>query len=176
MTIVIVERAFETDTTPQELQAKEDAVQWCFSAQRVKFLRSYCALDQRHMICMYDAPDAEAVRTAQRSAGLPVEHAWPATVITDAAFERPRGYSLVVAQRALPKGITREHIEHLATDPNGCNKRFRLQHLAAFLSSDCSRMFCAYHSPDLESIRIANRESGAPIERLWTASTFGPPA
>lgn len=40
----------------------------------MKFLRSYFAKDRRRMLCLYAAPDAESVRTANRTAGLPFDN------------------------------------------------------------------------------------------------------
>ena len=74
-----------------------------------------------------------------------------------------------MAQRALPEGITLEMVQHLATDPSGCNRRLRLTHFGAFLALDCRRMCCVYYGPDLEWVRVANREADMPVEALWNA-------
>jgi hypothetical protein len=125
------------------------------------------------MICMYEAPDVESVRTTQRTAGLPVAHAWAATPVVDAVATAPSGFVLAVAQRALPTGVTLDHVRYLATDPTGCGQRLRIVHFGAFLALDCSRMVCMYYTPDLESVRVANRESGTPIEALWSGELIG---
>jgi hypothetical protein len=169
MTLVLVERAFESPIDLAELRAREDRVAFCLKANRVKSLQSLVASDRRHMLCMYDAADAEAVRCTQRVAELSVEHVWPATVAVEHALPMPAGYSLVVVQRALPPGLTLEVIQQAARDANGCNDRLRVQHHAAYLSLDGRRMCCIYYSPDLESVRVSNREAGMPVERLWSA-------
>jgi hypothetical protein len=76
---------------------------------------------------------------------------------------------LAVAQRALPDGMTLEEAQYRATDPRGCRARLRLHLFGAFLALDGRRMCCAYYTPDLESVRVANRESNLPIESLWAA-------
>ena len=43
---------------------------------RVTFLRTFFSLDCRRMLCLYQAPDAESVRLAQRQAGMPLERVW----------------------------------------------------------------------------------------------------
>lgn len=58
------------------LQDKENAAAWCLEEHRVRFVRSYFSKDRRAMFCEYDAPDAEAVRTAQRTAGMPFERVY----------------------------------------------------------------------------------------------------
>ena len=65
--------------------------------------------------------------------------------------------------------MTLERVSYQLTDPTGCGKRLGLMRVGAFLSLDGHRLCCVFYSPDLESVRVASRESGMPIERLWTA-------
>jgi hypothetical protein len=169
MTLVTVERAFEVPQDHAELQAREKASAFCLDAKRVKFLRSFFSADRQHMVSLYEAPDAEAVRTTQRTAQLPVAHVWSATVVSETPFPVPAGYSLVVAQRALPPGVSLELVIQLLNSSAGCNDRLRVRHLAGYMSLDCTRMFCVYSSPDAESVRVSNRENGVPAERVWSA-------
>jgi len=73
---VVVERSFPGPVTLDEIQAIEDAGASCLETHRVRFVRTYFSLDRRRMICLYRAPDAEAVRLAQREAGMPLETVW----------------------------------------------------------------------------------------------------
>jgi hypothetical protein len=77
---VLVSRAFEAPVVLEDLQAQEDAQAWCLQSHRVRFLQSLVSLDRRRMLCLYAAPDAEAVRHAQRGAGLPFEQIWTAMI------------------------------------------------------------------------------------------------
>lgn len=77
---VLVSRAFEAPVVFEDLQAQEDAQAWCLQSYRVRFLQSLVSLDRRRMLCLYAAPDAEAVRHAQRGAGLPFERIWTTTI------------------------------------------------------------------------------------------------
>lgn len=165
---IVVERNFEDPQTLSELRAKEDAARDCLVTWRVSWKHAYLSRDGRHMACLYQAPDAEAVRQTQRGAGLPFDHVYTCHRVVDEAIECPPGYSTVVAQRALP-GLGLEVVQALAADPNGCNKRNRILHFGAFLSLDGTRMICTYHSPDLDSVRRANHSNGTPHEYLWLA-------
>jgi hypothetical protein len=53
----------------------------CFETHDVRFARSYFSTDRRRMICLFHAPDAEAVRHANRIAGAPFERVWPVQVL-----------------------------------------------------------------------------------------------
>ena len=78
---VLVQRSFEEPVTLEEIQAIEDEGGWCLEAHHVKFLRTYFSNDKKKMICLYQAPDAESVRLAQRQAQMPVEQVWAFTPI-----------------------------------------------------------------------------------------------
>lgn len=76
---VLVERRFATPVTLEEIQAIEDAGAWCLESHRVKFARTFFSRDRKRMICLYQAPDAESVRLAQRQAEVPFEQVWSFT-------------------------------------------------------------------------------------------------
>jgi hypothetical protein len=73
---VLVERRFGEPVTIEEIQAIEDAGAWCLEAHDVKFARTFFSRDRKRMTCLYEAPDAESVRLAQREAAMPVEKVW----------------------------------------------------------------------------------------------------
>lgn len=73
---VLVERSFEAPVTVREIQDIEDAGRWCLDTRNVRFIRTFFAADQTRMVCLYEAPDAESVRQAQREAGVPFDDAW----------------------------------------------------------------------------------------------------
>jgi len=77
---VLVERSFGDPVALEEIQAIEDAAAWCLEAHNVKFARTFFSADRRRMVCLYQAPDAESVRLAQREAAMPLDAVW--------AFER----------------------------------------------------------------------------------------
>jgi len=73
---VLVERRFDNPVTLQEIQAIEDAGIWCLETRDVRFVRTFFSTDQKRMLCLYQAPDAESVRLAQRMARVPFDDAW----------------------------------------------------------------------------------------------------
>ena len=172
MTLVTVERAFETPREYAELQAMEQGAAFCLTTHRVKPLRSFLSSDRKHMVCLYEAPDAESVRKTQRTAELPVTHLWAAGAIVERNEPMKPGYSTVVAQRAMSPAVTLEFVQQKAAESASCEDRLRIRHIAAYLSFDGSRMCCIYSSPDIESVRVSNRENGVPAERWWSATRF----
>ena len=59
----------------------EDAGIECLNMRNVRFVRTYFSADRTRMLCLYDAPDAEMVRQAQREAGVPFDDAWSFVIV-----------------------------------------------------------------------------------------------
>ena len=76
MALVIVERHFDAPIAFEEIQSMEDRGAWCLETHGVVFVRTYFSTDRTRMLCVYEAPDAEAVRTAQATIGMPFERVW----------------------------------------------------------------------------------------------------
>jgi Nickel responsive protein SCO4226-like len=79
---VLVERSFAEPVVYAQIQARARAGQWGLQAHRIELAHSFFAFDRRRMLCLYQAPDAESVRVAQREAAMPIDAVW--------AFERIR--------------------------------------------------------------------------------------
>ena len=73
---VLVARRFEEPVDFDVIQALEDAGKGCLDVHRVRFIRTWFSRDRKRMMCIYEAPDAESVRIAQREANMPVEKIW----------------------------------------------------------------------------------------------------
>ena len=73
---VLVERSFEAPVSLRDIQDIEDAGRWCLETRNVRFIRTFFSAGHTRMACLYEAPDAESVRQAQREAGVPFDDAW----------------------------------------------------------------------------------------------------
>lgn len=73
---VVVERSFGAPVAIEDIQRKENASQWCLDAHQVRFVRTFFSRDHMRMLCLYSAPDTEAVLAAQRKADMPFDMAW----------------------------------------------------------------------------------------------------
>jgi hypothetical protein len=80
---VIVEYEFDPPITEAECDAMADQLQACLDARDVRWVESFLSLDRRNRICIFEAPDAEAVRSAYRSAKVGFVRAWAAEAIRD---------------------------------------------------------------------------------------------
>jgi hypothetical protein len=78
MAHVIVETEFDRALTDDELSLIARKVDECAGARSGLWMRSYLALDRLRMVCEFEAPDAESIREAYRSAGAPFTRVWGA--------------------------------------------------------------------------------------------------
>jgi hypothetical protein len=82
MAHLIVEQVFETALTDEAHGRMGERLDKCLDAYGARWMRSYLSTDRRRMVCEFEAPDAEAVRTSYRSAGVGFERVWAAEVYT----------------------------------------------------------------------------------------------
>ena len=80
METVVVERTFAEPVDYETIQAVEDEHAWCLEKYRITYVQTFFSSDRKRMICVYEAPDAEAVRAANRVAGMPFERIYTASV------------------------------------------------------------------------------------------------
>jgi hypothetical protein len=78
---VFVERVFAEPVDLKALNATFRAGASCFDMRRVTSVRTAVSRDGLRMICEYLAPDADSVRSANESAGLPFERVWTGQVL-----------------------------------------------------------------------------------------------
>lgn len=81
MTRLIVERTFEEPLSEADHKAAGERLAPCTEMYGVRWIRSYLSADRRRMICEYEAPDAEAVRLSNRSAGVSFDRVWNADLL-----------------------------------------------------------------------------------------------
>ncbi|HZU82547.1 MAG TPA: nickel-binding protein [Polyangiaceae bacterium] len=80
MARIIVEQVFSEPLTDERYAAFSKAVDPCVQVRRGMWRRSSLSIDRLRMICEFEAPDAESVREAFRTAGVAFERAWTAEV------------------------------------------------------------------------------------------------
>lgn len=93
--LVLVERFFAAPARWEEFRALQAGHADCFDLHRVRLVRSHLACDGHRMLCVFAAPDLEAVRLANRKAGLPCDAVWAATLVPP--LVRPEPESLAIA-------------------------------------------------------------------------------
>jgi hypothetical protein len=173
MTTVVVERTFAEPVAFEDVQAVESRGAWCLEAHDVRFLKTYFSRDRRRMICLYEAPDAESVRLAERKAGVPFDDAW-ATGVIHHGGEEPLSDAIVV-ERVLPRPFDEPAIRRSVAEGAWCLQQYGCRIVWTYLSPDGRRCLCVFGAPDAESVRQSQRRMGMPYEAAWPASVHEPP-
>jgi hypothetical protein len=80
MASIIVEYSFEQPRSDEELSRMAKQLDACLEIRNGTWVRSSLSNDRKRMICEFEAPDAESVREALRSARHTFERVWTAHV------------------------------------------------------------------------------------------------
>ena len=83
MATIVIEHRFERRPFDVErFSAAQRRSAPCFTLHGVRHVVSYVAPDGLRMICVFEAPDCEAVRRTARQLGYGYDSVWPATVVS----------------------------------------------------------------------------------------------
>lgn len=85
MASIVLERRFDPALTQADLERMFERVAPCLDEHSARWIRSYLSASGDRMICLLEAPDAEAVRQAYRMAGYPFEAVWRGEVLAPEA-------------------------------------------------------------------------------------------
>ena len=80
-TIVVEHRFKDRPFDVARYRQVQNENHWCLETHRVRHLHSYISEDGRRMICVFEAPDLEALRRTSVELGYTYDAAWPATVV-----------------------------------------------------------------------------------------------
>ena len=78
MPILVVEERFEPPVDVTKVNPYIKKLSPCLATYDVKWVASFLATDGARCVCVYEAPSADAVRQAYRTAGTPFTAVWPA--------------------------------------------------------------------------------------------------
>jgi hypothetical protein len=176
MTSIVMLRQFDRSNTPEDMHAAVAGGKWCLDLYRVVPRIHFLAVDGTRCACVFEAPDADAMRHVLRSTGLePPLALWPATVHAgpddDAAgngLPKTSGV-LAVVERTFPQPVTFAEIESQEEHNIACLNLHRVRFVRSYFSFDRLNMICLYQAPDAEAVRTSNRQVGLPFERVWSA-------
>lgn len=169
---VIAERTFAEAV---DLNDRAEATRFaaCHARYGIRLLRSYLSRDRRRMLCIYEAPDVEAVRLASRAADFPYDTVWTANVIDHGQATYPPGMECVVVERAFDAAWAPTDSERYG-EFEACAERHRVRPDCSYVRADGRRWICLFEGPDGESVRRTNQGASLPFERAWTAVVVEP--
>ena len=83
MSYVVLERQFQEPLSPEDVPKMASEIQ-CLELYRVRPVCSYLMPDGMRMVCVFEAPDAEALRSLGRANGFP-----PGSVVWSSTLHTP---------------------------------------------------------------------------------------
>ena len=174
---VVCERRIEPPIRIDDIPAMEAQAAWCLQQHRVSHVTSLLSLDGRLLLCVFEAPDAESVRTVHRQVGAPFEHLWTATIHTpptvpaDASLATTHG-TLIVVERCFAEPTDFMTIQAIEDRGSWCLDQHRVRFVRSYFATDRRRMICLYTAPDAESARLAQVQAGVPHAGVWAAALY----
>jgi hypothetical protein len=141
MELVLVERSFDQPMSFEDVQKLEDEGSWCFDAYKVRFLKTLCSRDRRRMLCLYEAPDAEAVRLAEDRARVPYDRIWTCSRLqSNASIVHVAAKEYVVVEREFPSPVTAEFFSDAFKRATWCLDLHRATYVESYLGGNGMKM------------------------------------
>lgn len=166
---VIVEWTASKPYTPQTLREGSSGLSWCHRIHNITHMRSYLAGNGTDIVCVFAAPDAEAVRRSGRQTGSPTHTVWTAAVLPpDADVRADRPVVLVSRHFAEAPGFAALH--DIEEKSDWCLQQHNVRHLRSYAAMDGRRYLCLYDAPDAEVVRHVQRTVGMPFDKVWSAT------
>lgn len=163
---------------PLNLQVLKDMIEdslGCFGLHRVEWHESFLSADRTRMLCHFSAPDAESVRIALRQLDADMRNHWPGTVhdAADVSLEEILAANVVVV-RSFAEPVLLADLQAIEDGNIHCLETHRVRFMRTFFSTDRRHMACLYTAPDAESVRIAQRQAGMPVDSVMAVRRFAP--
>jgi hypothetical protein len=172
---IVVERHWEVALTEEDVQRIFNEAVDCLNIHRVDWNGSLLSSDGGELFCHYTAPDAESVRMAMHQAGHQRGLVWAGSVYDAPGLtEDDLARANVLVSRKFDQPVAIETIQALEEAGASCLEIHRVKWIRTYFSADRRRMVCLYQAPDAESVRLAQREAGMPVERVWAFRQFRP--
>jgi len=166
---VVAETEFGESTSSERVHQAYTSLAQCREQNRIEHRHTYLAADGRRMLCIFAAPDAEAVRRMSRIANFP-SRVWTASVIAAPASPDAETLpELVIVERAFAAPVTYEEVAGPEERGVWCLEVNRVRYLRSYFSLDRRRMVCLYRAPDAEAVRRVQKQIDAHFDVAWTA-------
>jgi hypothetical protein len=173
MSVVIIEQDFSVPLTARDIVSPGERTLSCMELYGAHARRHYLARGGMRCMCVFEAPDAEAVRSAFRMADRDAPTGiWAATIYPEDGAGQPpalrnRDFCFALVERSFAEPV--EYAEVKAVEEVGAYSRNlrEVRFVRSYLASSRKRMVCVYEAPDVEAVRTVNRHAGLPFERAW---------
>jgi hypothetical protein len=81
MSLILVENSYEPPISREAFVQGDEGLHKCMDVRGIRWVRSFLSPDGTRSVCHFEADDAETVREAFRSSGVPFGRVWAAEMI-----------------------------------------------------------------------------------------------
>lgn len=175
MSLILVETAAEQPITFEWLSEADQRISPCLQEREATWQYSLLSSDRHRMICVYDAPDAEALRTSYRKANLGFGKMYPIQMIYPSGGSPARNERILkVFEGTYPEGFTDEAWNEALRLISPCYDQAGVEWIHSHVSLDGTRVVCELNAVEAEIIREAHRKAGISFDCVWSAQLLKP--
>jgi Protein of unknown function (DUF4242) len=172
MSLVIVKTVAEQPMTDANLEEMDRIGLPCLQAHGVIWLHSLLSSDRYQMICYFDAPDAESVRSSYAKLGVQKRAIWSGELIQMAGTQ-PDLTERYVSEAHYPT-LSDADWNNVRQTFSQCCTEFEVNWLCSYLSLDRTRVIHELAAPNTETIRDAYHKFDIPHDSVWSAQRLMP--
>jgi len=175
MADVFMERCFDPPVTLTGLMEQFTSAINCFEIHRIGWQMSLLSTDGQRSVCRFSCPDEESLRIAVRQAGAKADSIWSGTVhLAPNVPPVVQQTENIIVTRRFEEPVTLESVQAIEDAGAWCLDAHRVKFMRTFFSRDRKRMICLYRAPDAESVRLAQRQAGMPVDQVWSFNQVRP--
>lgn len=157
MVPVLFETEYDSPKRISDVLAQEKGSRWCLDLHGCRPLIHGIAANGMRSLCLFEAPDAEALRDALRQLGAPAAmSAWTATSAYRKDFTRAgwpwSGGPFAFSRHDIATKAEYDRFQTLGREDGFCMVTHNVRIIGDFVSLDRTRAARLYLTPDLEAI------------------------
>lgn len=175
MADAFLEQRFDPPVSASGLREQFRLASNCFEMHRIGWQASLLSADGQHCVCQFSCGDAESLRIALRQVGANVDSIWSGSVhLAVGVSSAEQVAANVIVTRRFEKPVALESIQEIENAGARCLELHKVKFICTFFSRDHKRMICLYRAPDAESVRLAQRQAGMPVDQVWSFNSVHP--
>jgi hypothetical protein len=167
---LFIERRFDRRVTDEEVCAMARRTEVALAGADVAWRESLLALDGKRSLCIFEVADVNASRNALAGESSTAASAWFGPMPDQADASVPN----VVIERSFADPESAARFAAADTACIECLEVYRVILVRTFHSDDGRRSVDVYRAPDAESVRLAQRRAGYPVDAVWACRRIAP--
>jgi hypothetical protein len=174
MSLVIVETQYDDPPTFDQLNEEEERLAPQLNARQTTWRYSLLSDDHHRMICTYEAPDAETVRTGHEAANAFFDRIWTGELLELGTSQtQPSTTARIVMEATYPALSQGEWNEIKGKLLNNFSEQ-RIECLKIYRSLDRTTAIWELHAPDVQTVQSVQQQANVPCDRIWSAELVNP--